>query len=344
MDARTSMAPAHRDRGHPADSSSDPNDRLDFYVSIAEDAATLRLQPATNNAHAQSFCRGALKPALPSRSANRICHDRRKRCENNIQTQTRILALVNRCAKTNRRRSDGVIILFGAVRCVLLIANANVAESSLAPLRGGKEMRLRARCASRVRIIRQCTESVLWRRRPLGLLLAWGPSAGQTVRKISANTATPRRVSAVFTLLSPLVTGVISVVPRGKRARRSHARLNQAAERAAPAKAKARPNASSFEVASRVGFADSAGLLSKVARPGSPTRRAHRTTLTAIGLPEGRLSEERNSSRLRPLLRGSAIPASIIESICRFFKRDIWSFFDTLISVAGRTASGRAVR
>ncbi len=109
-------------------------------------------------------------------------------------------------------------VLFGAVICVLLIANANVANLLLARASvRGKEMALRAAMgASRGRIIRQLlTESVLLAGLGGlgGLLLAeWGTSA--LIKAVPQNI--PRiasiQLDAVvlgFTLLVSLLTGVV---------------------------------------------------------------------------------------------------------------------------------------
>ncbi|MEP6955524.1 MAG: ABC transporter permease [Chthoniobacterales bacterium] len=109
-------------------------------------------------------------------------------------------------------------VLFGAVLCVLLIANANVANLLLARASArAKEMALRAALgASRARVIRQLlTESVLLAALggALGLLIAqWGTDA--LVRAVPQNIP---RISTIqldgavlaFTLLVSLATGVI---------------------------------------------------------------------------------------------------------------------------------------
>ena len=124
-------------------------------------------------------------------------------------------------------------VLFGAVVCVLLIANANVANLLLARASvRGKEMALRAAMgASRTRIIRQLlTESLLLSALGggFGLLIAqWGTEAliktvPQNIPRIS-NIQLDAAVLA-FTLLVSLATGVIfGLVPAWQA---SHVDLN----------------------------------------------------------------------------------------------------------------------
>lgn len=129
----------------------------------------------------------------------------------------------------------GLYVLFGAVFCVLLIANANVANLLLARASvRGKEMALRAAMgASRGRIVRQLlTESLLLSAFGglLGLLLAlWGTEA--LIKVVPGNI--PRLgemhldpVVLGFTLFVSLFTGVVfGLVPAWQA---SHVDLNSA--------------------------------------------------------------------------------------------------------------------
>jgi Acidobacterial duplicated orphan permease len=126
-------------------------------------------------------------------------------------------------------------VLFGAVVCVLLIANANVANLLLARASvRGKEIALRAALgASRMRIIRQLlTESLLLAGIGglLGLLIAqWGTEAlivavPQNIPRISAIQLDGTVLA--FTLFASLATGIIfGLVPAWQA---SHVDLNSA--------------------------------------------------------------------------------------------------------------------
>jgi putative ABC transport system permease protein len=126
-------------------------------------------------------------------------------------------------------------ILFGAVACLLLIANANVANLMLARASvRGKEIALRSALgASRLRIIRQLlTESVLLAAIGglLGLLLAqWGTEA--LIAAVPRNIPRVTEISLdgavlAFTLFLSLATGIVfGLVPAWQA---SHVDLNSA--------------------------------------------------------------------------------------------------------------------
>jgi putative ABC transport system permease protein len=215
------------------------NDALDFYVSIAEDAANpdgstpqtkqrgshslqsiARLKPGATIAQAQADLE-AIAAALSKQYPESNTH-------------------FGVATKPLREEMVGDVrialyILFGAVICVLLIANANVANLLLARASArGKEIALRAAMgASRARIIRQLlTESLLLSGLggALGLLIAqWGTEAliktvPQNIPRIS-NIQLDASVLG-FTLLASLATGVIfGLVPAWQA---SHVDLNSA--------------------------------------------------------------------------------------------------------------------
>jgi predicted permease len=213
------------------------NDPTDFYVTIAEDAASpdgstpttkqrgnhslqavARLKPGATVAQAQADL-GAIAAALSKQFP-----------ESN--THFGVLAKPLREEMIGDVRT-ALYILFGAVVCVLLIANANVANLLLARASArGKEIALRAAMgASRTRIIRQLlTESVLLSGLGgiAGLLLAqWGTEALiKTVPQNIPRISTIQLDASVlaFTLLVSLVTGVIfGLVPAWQA---SHVDLN----------------------------------------------------------------------------------------------------------------------
>ena len=212
---------------------------LDFYVTIAEDAANpdgskpqteqrgnhgreaiARLKPSVSLAQAQadlSTIAASLEKQYPDSNSYRGVAFKPLREELIGDVRT------------------ALYVLFGAVACVLLIANANVANLLLARASArGKEMALRAAMgASRARIIRQLlTESLLlsFLGGALGLLIAqWGTEAliaavPQNIPRIS--TIQLDAAVLAFTLLVSLATGVIfGLVPAWQA---SHVDLNTA--------------------------------------------------------------------------------------------------------------------
>src|SRR5438270_13242020 len=213
------------------------SDETEFYVTIAEDAANPDgSKPQTQNRGSHSRQAVArLKPSATPAQANSdlstIAEALAKQYPDSI-THLRVFAKPIREAMIGDVRT-ALYILFGAVVCVLLIANANVANLLLARASArGKEIALRAAMgASRGRIIRQLlTESVLLSGLGggFGLLLAqWGTEA--LVKTVPQNIPRISNIQLdasvlVFTLLVSLVTGVVfGLVPAWQA---SHVDLN----------------------------------------------------------------------------------------------------------------------
>src|SRR4051794_29567367 len=197
---------------------------------------------------------------------------------------------------------SALYVLFGAVVCVLLIANANVANLLLARASvRGKEMALRAAVgASRARIIRQLlTESLLLAGLGglLGLLFAqWGTDA--LIRTVPQNIP---RISDIqldgvvlsFTLLVSLGTGIIfGLVPAWQASRvdlnsslKSGSRTGTGAE----TKGRLRNGLIVAEVALALVLLVCAGLLiQSFARLGrvQPGLRTERLLTARVALPE----------------------------------------------------------
>jgi len=214
-------------------------DSIELYITLAEDASTPDgTKPLTQSRGSHSLLGIArVKTGVPLAQAN-------------TELRTIAGALEKKYPDTNTKFGAGshplrdemvgdvrtaLYVLFGAVACLLLIANANVANLMLARASvRGKEIALRAALgASRGRIIRQLlTESVLLAGLGglLGLLIAqWGTEA--LVAAVPQNIP---RVSAIqldgavlgFTLLLSLATGIIfGLVPAWQA---SHVDLNTA--------------------------------------------------------------------------------------------------------------------
>jgi predicted permease len=212
---------------------------IDLYTTIAEDASTPDGSTPITQQRGSHGLEGIarVRTGVPLAQAN-------------LELRTIAAVLEKKYAETNTRWGAGsqplrdeivgdvrtaLYVLFGAVACLLLIANANVANLMLARASvRGKEIALRAALgASRGRIVRQLlTESVLLAGLggALGLLVAqWGTEA-----LIAAVPQNIPRVSAIqldgsvlgFTLLLSLVTGIVfGLVPAWQA---SHVDLNTA--------------------------------------------------------------------------------------------------------------------
>jgi predicted permease len=215
------------------------NDPVEFYVTIAEDATTADgTKPMTQERGSHSLEGIArLKPGVTAAQAQGDLSAIADRLEKqypdtNTQSGVRIKSLREELIGDVR---TALYVLFGAVICVLLIANANVANLLLArATERGKEIALRAAVgASRSRIILQLlTESVLLAAMGglCGLLVAqWGTEA--LIKAVPQNI--PRisniRLDGVvlgFTLLVSFATGIIfGLVPAWQA---SHVDLNTA--------------------------------------------------------------------------------------------------------------------
>jgi putative ABC transport system permease protein len=306
------------------------SDAVDFYVTIAEDAASsdgsmpttkqrgnhslqavARLKPGATVAQAQADL-AAIAAALTKQYP-----------ESN--THFGVLTKPLREEMVGDVRT-ALYILFGAVVCVLLIANANVANLLLARASArGKEIALRAAMgASRARIIRQLlTESVLLAGLGGlgGLLLAqWGTETliemvPQNIPRIS--TIQLDTSVLVFTLLVSLATGVIfGLVPAWQA---SHVDLNSSLKSGTrtggggEGKGRVRNALIMAEVALALILLISAGLLiQSFARLGrvQPGLRTDRLLTARIGLSDVAYPKNENVSAFYDqfLTRVRAIP------------------------------------
>jgi predicted permease len=212
---------------------------LELYTTIAEDASTPDGSTPKTQLRGDHWVQGIgrVKTGVPLAQAN-------------AELRSIAAALEKKYPETNTRGSAGLLplrdemvgdvrtalyVLFGAVACLLLIANANVANLMLARASvRGREIALRSALgASRVRIVRQLlTESLLLAALGglFGLLLAqWGTEA-----LIAAVPQNIPRVTEIkldgavlaFTLILSLGTGILfGLVPAWQA---SHVDLNTA--------------------------------------------------------------------------------------------------------------------
>jgi putative ABC transport system permease protein len=282
------------------------NDPVDLYVTIAEDAAN------PDGSQPQTKQRGnhSLRAVARLKSGATVA-----------QAQADLVAIAAAltkqypesntnfgvAAKPLREEMVGDVrtalyILFGAVVCVLLIANANVANLLLARASArGKEIALRAAMgASRIRIIRQLlTESVLLAGLGgiCGLVLAqWGTEA--LIKTVPQNIPRIANIQLdapvlIFTLIVSLATGVVfGLVPAWQA---SHVDLNSSLKSgsrtgsAGEGKGRVRNALIIVEVALALVLLISAGLLiQSFARLGrvQPGLRTERLLTARIGLPD----------------------------------------------------------
>jgi putative ABC transport system permease protein len=197
-------------------------DPLEVYTTTAEDASSSDGSPPKTQQRGDHWVQGIarVKTGVPLEQGN-------------AELRMIAAALEKKYPETNTKGVAGsqplrdemvgdvrtaIYVLFGAVACLLLIANANVANLMLARASvRGKEIALRSALgASRARIIRQLlTESVLLAGLGglLGLLIAkWGTDAlvaavPQNIPRV--NTIQLDGAVLAFTLLLSLATGII---------------------------------------------------------------------------------------------------------------------------------------
>ena len=212
-------------------------DPIDFYVTIAEDAANPDgSTPQTQQRGSHSLeAIARLKPGVAIAQAQADLEAIAAALEKQYPESNTHFGVGSKPLREDMIGDvrTALYVLFGAVVCVLLIANANVANLLLARASArGKEMALRAAMgASRGRIVRQLlTESLLLSGlgAALGLFFAqWGTEA--LIKTVPQNIP---RISTIqldgsvlaFTLLISLATGVIfGLVPAWQA---SHVDLN----------------------------------------------------------------------------------------------------------------------
>jgi putative ABC transport system permease protein len=212
-------------------------DGINFYVTIAEDAANpdgSKPQTQQRGSHGMEAI-ARLKPGVTIAQGQADLEAIAASLEKQYPESNTHFGVGSKPLREDMIGDvrTALYVLFGAVVCVLLIANANVANLLLARASArGKEIALRAAMgASRGRIIRQLlTESLLLSGlgAALGLLFAqWGTEA--LIKMVPQNIP---RISTIqldgavlgFTLLISLATGVIfGLVPAWQA---SHVDLN----------------------------------------------------------------------------------------------------------------------
>jgi len=279
---------------------------IDLYVTIAEDAANPDgSEPQTMNRGSHSLeAIARMKPGVTVAQAQADLEAIAAALEKLYPKSNTHFGVASKPLREDMIGDvrTALYVLFGAVVCVLLIANANVANLLLARASArGKEIALRAAMgASRGRIIRQLlTESLLLSGlgAALGLLFAqWGTEA--LIKTVPQNIP---RISTIqldgsvlgFTLLISLATGVIfGLVPAWQA---SHVDLNSSLKSGTrtggggEGKGRVRNALIMAEVALALVLLISAGLLiQSFARLGrvQPGLRTERLLTARVALPD----------------------------------------------------------